>query len=116
MPDLQRRRLCPRIAVEENQSRGASERVDALRQRLLVDLERGEFGLIDTASGVGSVSQRDQAQEELPRCLLRVSAQPQEELLCASGQRAGDAADRLVRRTREGRSVAALEELGQRVL
>ena len=96
----------------EQEARGAPICVDAGPQRRLGPLPSGhKFGPIDASRRVvRSVAQRDQPQEELPRSRLPGSVELEKQLLRTTGQRAGDAADRLVHWPRAG---AALRRLSK---
>jgi hypothetical protein len=113
--DLDRRRLGPGVAVEGEQPRGP-ERVDRERELALIDVERVELCPLDPPTGIRGLAEHDQAQKELVHSLSAVGVQSLVEDLRSACDRPGDSADRLVRRPRERRAVAALMELGQRVL
>src|SRR5262245_53415918 len=68
--DLDRGGPRSRVAIEGEQAR-ATEGVDRLRHRPLVDLDRAELAPVDAAAGVlCALAERDQSQEELPDCTL----------------------------------------------
>ena len=99
--DLERGRPRTGVAVEGEKARCA-EGVDRLRHRLLVELDRSELSAVDAPTGVfDPLSERDQAQEELPRRVLGRFAQAHVDLVGASGQCSRDSTDLVIGSTRE---------------
>ena len=113
--DLDRRRFGAWVAVEREQPRGTVG-IDRQRQPALVDIEGVQLGPLHTPAGVRRIAQGDQAQEQLPHSLLPGVVQSPVESLGSAGDRARDAADRLVGPPGQCRALPPLVELGQCVL
>ena len=109
---LDRRRPASRVAVEREQAPRA-ELLDRLLERGLVHLHRGELRALDAPPRVlGTLAERDEPEEQLPRGLLSLLAEAGVDLFGPPGERAGDAADRAVGLARQRAPLAPLVQLG----
>src|SRR5213078_5166109 len=80
-------------------------------------LHRGELCALDAPACVlRTLAERYEAEEQLPRRLLRLLAEGTVDLLRSTGESAGDAADRAVGIRRERVPLAPLVQLRQRIL
>ena len=81
MRQLDRRVTRPCVAIE-GQLAGRAERVEDRGHRLLIDVERGDLRTRHTTPGVlGSLPERDESEEQLPRRFLAVVGEVSVELL-----------------------------------
>ncbi len=105
-----------RIPVEAEQPM-ATEGVEHGVQHRPVDGQLLELGLQYPASGVvGAVTQRHEPEEDLPRCIVGLGAEPGQQAFGSLHERARHSPELVVGSAGDPRPLAALEQLGQGVL